>query len=276
MSQPLTHAVEATPNNQILALRVQVRQDVLASNPNIVPPEGTLYKDFEGRLFSKDWLAKFGNYRFIDTDNGRQQSQNPNAKVMGMAAPVEGINGGATLSLLFLPSLSASQRDTPFRTMTSMGNHRWPPILLELALLQERSIPQSNYFVRERYIPDVNEGTRFVQEEFFSDVPYIIPSYEVPIPSSVSYDVSGARGSFPECLHDDITIKGTQTYNLITFLTAGSAFGNLQGQFFPATNFIEWAPYVLSDDQNFQSGYYRKRITVWPPEMPEEITQFQR
>lgn len=291
MSQALTHSIESTPNNQILALRVQVRQDVLVSDPTIIPAEGVLYKDFKGRLFDKALLKNFGNYRFIDTDNGFTQRQNPKEKVMGMSDPVEGINGNATISLFFLPSMTDAQRNTPYRTLTYTGNHRWGPILKFLEIIpnafprstngfvngQAAIISGPSYYVKQGYIPECNEGTKFIEESFFSDIPYQINQQETPVLQSVTYDVPGARGQFEECFHADITIPATQSVSWATFVGDNTSIaisgGQLGGQFFRKTNFTEWAPYVLTDQQKFSAGYSRTRITVIPPPIPRIVVR---
>lgn len=178
---------------------------------------------------------------------------------------------------------TAAERQTPFRTSSKFGNHRWPPILKQLQFIPARDFPitsqlsdgktiyANRYLVREVYIPEVNEGSRFVTEEFISDTKFDIPQYPVPTPTSISYHYLNLRGGFPECLHKKIDIKAlistTASYNG-SVTTAN--YNELQGQVFPATNFTEWAPYVLSDDQDLVGGvWYRKRIRVYPPPMPK-------
>lgn len=282
MSQPITHRLVATPNPQVIALRVDVRQDALVSDPTILPAEGALYRDFPGKILSKDWLAKFGDYKYVNCDNGKPSSPNPDGRPPGVER-TGGIDGNATLSLLFLPTLSQEQRDTAYRTTSSFGNHRWAPILERLDFFADTNFPRAtnrmiggrgavvtgpSYYVRENYRPECNEGSRFTIEEFFSDVPYAVPPYLVPVPRSVSYDVPGARGSFPECLGPDIDIPPFQTANLAFFTgnaNAVNANGSIGGQFFPKTNFQRWSPYVVSDQTHFDNGYVRTRIKVWPP-----------
>jgi len=188
---------------------------------------------------------------------------------------------------------TATERQTPFRTSTKFGNHRWPPILKELSFSLARDFPlvtqapkraqaqdsmqtvfANRYLVREVYIPEVNEGSRFEIEEFTSDTPFDIPQHPVPTTTSVTYNYLNIRGGFPECLHKRIDIG-----NLISTVasygnsTITDTYNELRGQVFPATNFTEWAPYVVSDEQEFVNGvWYRRRIRVYPPAVPETIT----
>lgn len=253
-----TYEILSTPVTGLKSLGVIVDQSVVAETPELLPPEGALYGNIDSRIMPADLSDLWNNYRYVDDKD----------------------LGNGKMMMLFVKVMSDEERNTPFRTISSFGNHRWPPILLSLELLASSTFsgayPQTNYFVREQYIPDVSEGTRFITEEFFSDIPYTIPKYKVPIPQSVSYDVQGVRGSFPECLHDDIRINPTRTFNVITQITGNAPPGTIGGQFFPATNFPEWATYIMSDDSDFQNGYYRKRIRVIPPSMPDPIIRLNR
>ena len=68
-------------------------------------------------------------------------------------------------------------------------------------------------------------------------------------------------------------ISTTAYYNGVTTV---SNYNEVSGQVFPETNFIEWAPYILSDDQELVNGvWYRRRVRVYPPAMPKAITNIQ-
>lgn len=211
---------------------------------------------------------RFGLYVF--TDSGKQEGD-----------------------VVFKYGLPKSQvvANTPFRrTWMKHGNHRWPPILKGIVLLEDNAFPRStnyisngvqgvatgaNYYDRYIYIPDTNEGTRFLLDEFLSPMPFQIPRYRTPVATSVQYSVNGLNGSFPECLHDEITIPATRTATA-TYIggTAFSGNGSVEGQYFPRTNFKSWTPYVVYDSQEQQedSGlWYRQRIRVYPPTLPRAI-----
>jgi len=287
MSQPITHTLHGTPNPSLVALRVQIRQDALVSDPTLLPAEGELYKDFPGRILTKDWMARFSEYVYVNCDDGKPPGPNPDGRPPGVQG-AEGIDGSATLSLLFLPNLTQEQKDTAFRTTTSFGNHRWPPILQALAFFKDHTLPRASfgtrygqgayisgptYYVREIYQCEVNEGSRFILEEFFSDTPFDIPLYPVPVPRAVYFDIPGVRGSFPECIGPEIKIPRTQTASSASYITGNAALasGAISGQRYPATDMEEWEPYVLTDQQDFQNGYIRKRIRVIPPIGNDEL-----
>lgn len=228
-----THKNISTPDPRFTALAVSVNEASVASIGGKFPAVGTLYKDFPTSIVSKDYLKLYANFVYT----GQESSQ-----------------GG--VMLLFGPSMTAQQINTPFRTTNETQNHRWPPILLELKYI----LFNGNYYIRQVYIPEVTEGTKFLTEEFSSPVPFQIPQHPVPLPSSVSYDYA-KRIQFPECLHKKIKI-------------APDGIPSFLWQTFPATNFEDWAPYVLSDTQQYTSGiYYRKRVRVFPPIPPDKYTK---
>jgi len=193
------------------------------------------------------------------------------------------------ISLSFAKPKTDEEKYTPYETGWTFGNFYWHPILDALVFIEDRNFPRftsggkygqnaiisgPTYYVREGYRPSLNEGTRFYKKEYFANTPYIIPSFMVPHPSSVSYDMNGIRGQFPECLHPEINIPSTQTANA-AFIVGDYAVasGALSGQFFPATNFEEREPYTFSADTKPQNGgFYMATITALPPITDDEET----
>lgn len=189
---------------------------------------------------------------------------------------------------LWAPVRTEEEVSKPFRESETFGNHRWPPILRGLQLFPDYSFPNATngpdgkilmaprYYVREIFIPEQNEGTRFIKREFMSHKKFSIPSWPVPEPTSVSYDILGAQGRFPECLHPRIVIPPTRTATAAYSVGDGNsgAAGAISGQIFPATNFEDRAPYFLSDQQTFQNGvWYRSQTQVFPPPELETIVR---
>lgn len=260
-----THKTIPTPNPAFRSLRVIVGEDSYASNGGLIPPEGTLYKDpaFKG-FFAQDYRKEFENFRYVTQDQG---------------------SDGA---LIFVRGMSNNQRTTPYRTLISFGGEFvWDAILKALVFIPERNFGRSTngvrggrgaiisgptYYVRQVYQPRVTRGTRFVTQYFFSDKPYNISSYLVPIPRSVFYDVPGAQGYVPDCLGPEINIPDTQTASA-AFVAGAQSYANgaLKGQHFPETNFEEWTSYFTTDKQDFQNGYVRERTFVIPPLTDDEL-----
>lgn len=260
---PSSHTSIPTPNPTERALLVGVEESAFANNPDILPAIGTAYKDCAKALISKDYEKKWGEYIYTEQRGD--------------------------YGLLFAKNKTVAEANTPFRTTTWFGNHRWPPILQAILIIEDFGAPRSftrisgtelvpaigpSYYDRVVYIPDVSEGTRFVKDEFCGPTQFIIPQTPVPVPTAVDYLLPGGVGrSFPECLHPKILIPPTSTAT--AELVAGAAVGigtSLEGQLFPATNFEEWSPYVLSDTQEITNGvWYRTRIRVFPPGQPDAI-----
>lgn len=246
-----------TPKPSLRSLVVEVPDENLVRLGGELPREGVLYGDNASWkiLFGQDFNLKFSGFRYVKQ--------------------LEDSRAGARL--LFVKSMTDEERNLPFRTTSKFGNHYWHPILKELRFLPVGSFPNTaqtgaatfvsavRYLVRETFIPAMHEGTRFEIDEFFSDTKFSIPQYPVPTPTAISYHFVNLRGGFPECLHRKIDIAA---------LAAVVGASVQEGQVFPATNFIEWQPYYVLDDQDLtDSGYYRQRKRAFPPPQPKVIVR---
>lgn len=260
----ITHRIVKTPNPSVWSLAVTVQADILGTKPDFTPMEGTAYKNFPKWLISSDFLKNWGDYTYVQSEDG---------------------NTPGSVTLLFVKNFTPEENSTPFRTITYFDDHRWPAIMLAIGFPPVQGVNHSHngiingksaiilskmYSERRVIIPEVNEGTLFKKEEFFSNVPFTIPQYDTPVETEVFWDIpNGPHGSFVG-LHPDIPIPHTQV------ATAGIVEGNQseassiqKGQFFPATNFEDWSTYVWKHTQEFQNGYYAVRIWVTPPTQPE-------
>lgn len=269
-----------TPNPSLFGFVVRVPQDKISLEPQLCPQEGDLFKTLGLKNnVSMGWIpdnalatdGRFGLYVYVQKSSDAK-------------------NGN--INFIYGPPRTEEQKNTPYRETTVKRNHPWPPMLLGLVLIPDYTFLRTgkgydpdtneisevvapNYYVREVYVPGVNEGTKMVKREYFSPTKYDIPQTPVPVPTSVSYDINGVRGSFPECLHPKIEIISTRSG--IAQVVAGvvsSVGGALEGQIFPATNFEEWAPYIATDTQELtEAGWYRVQMIAIPPEMPDTIVQ---
>lgn len=179
-----------------------------------------------------------------------------------------------------------AEKNTPYETFTKVGNHYWHPILKQVRFFADRNFPLSTngpdggiilaarLYDRIVHIPSMSEGTLFQHDLFFSATKFQIGQYPTPSPASVSWNYHGSTGSFPECLHPKLVFPPVRTA-FAAYSTGGgavAAFGSANGQVFPATNFEDWQPYVIRDDQEeVEGGWKRVRITVFPPDIPEFI-----
>jgi hypothetical protein len=266
-------AIVRTPNPSKFGFSVTVPQKTIVNNPSAWPEEGSLFKDFpwapDPSLQAEN---RYGLYVYTDC----QSSSSPERD--------------QAITFVFGPYMTDEQKTTPFRTYTESKNHRWPPILQALAIQQDYTFPNATNVVsgtnvgivtaprnypKYVFIPEVNEGSRFVTEEFFSPTKYDIPQSPVPTATSVNVDILDVSLNFPECLHPKIQIPNTRTGDVqVVAGSATGAGGALNGQVFPATNFETWAVYVLTDQQEFTGvGWHRIRVRVFPPALPDAIVR---
>lgn len=269
----IVHDLVPTPNPSELSLVIDVPVSVFAMSNRQMPTastNGVIGDKYASEAFkflvSAAWVKGYGDYVFVDVSKPMPQ----------------------WLRFHFIKEKTAAQRASkePFRSMPSFGNHRWNAILKKLSFFQDNSFPLAATIIKNGqkgtvtaprtydqvvYVPEINEGTLFLEEEFFSDTPFVIPQYEVPIPTAVSYVVpGGASGNFQECLHPKVVIPDLRAGSLVFIGGAQSdSGGNVRGQVFPETNQTGWERYVLSHKQKFEVGYYGYRVTVNPPDEPE-------
>lgn len=188
----------------------------------------------------------------------------------------------------FTRVIGATLESTPYRTTTEFDDHYWPPVLLGVKILEDRTFAMSTkgtdgtdvfaaqQYRREFYIPEVTEGTLFKYEYFVNDTPFVIGQYATPQPGHVSYEYHGVEGTFPSCLHATLIFDPKQTafvkYNAATSTTSIAA-ATLSGQVFPATNFEDWQPYVkkVKTDVVEEVLHLAIKVTVYPPPQPDVV-----
>jgi len=269
-----SHKTTKSPNPKYRCLTVRVAEVKFADAAGILPVEGTLYGSEEFKtFFGADYRKNFANFVYVGQgDDWAGTQKYP--------------DGGGTL--LFAPNIPASEYTLPFRTYKEFKKFYWDPILQAIVFLRDPlpetrgvitgvgagTAQQYTYSPREIYIPGGDIGSMFTFQEYFSPVPFTIPFYQTPVPSSVTYALPGASGGFPNCLHEKIVIPnleaGAATYISGTVSELG---GQISGQIFPETNITEWQYQVVSHTQQFQMGYYAVKVSVIPPEQPETIIQ---
>lgn len=196
--------------------------------------------------------------------------------------------GAGLLTFHFAKPKTDEEKRTPYKSFVErMGNHRWPDILVALAVTTDYSFPRSatiidgnvqgvktapRYRIAEALIPEMNEGTRFLVQEFQAPTVFTIPPYRLPCATSVRITLpDGTTYSHGECLHGDIDIPPLATGQTSLISGAGAAAGGVMGaQKFPASNFSSWRAYWFSDEQVLRDGvWYRRRVRVIPPRRPD-------
>lgn len=269
-----------------LSLEVNVESARFASQPwedklifsNISPTgaviKGAKYQDLIP-LVSVDYQQRFGSFILTGTEN----------RYAGFITLL--FSKDKTSTVLNDPN----NPNTPVRTNAeTKSGHYWHPILKRLDFVPT-SFPYTQinfngggaqviqqaarYVIRQVYIPGTSEGTKFITSIFQAPTQFLIPQWESPVPTEVSFHYVNLSGSFPSCLHKTMTLQsllGTIGYVNSSGPTATPEV--LKGQIFPATNFTGWEEYVLDDSQKLVNGVWvRTQIKVVPPEEPKEITE---
>lgn len=241
-----------TPNPAELAISVTVSGQDLTPERMLTPGVDT-YDDF--KLGTRERVRDFSGYVFTYSEAR------------------EGL-----VTFYFAKNKTNQERNTPFRSLQKVDNFTWHPVLKQIKFLRDNSFPHATqyldgadiklrnaarYYARLVYVPAATEGTLFITEYFFAEVPFNIPQTPVPMAGAVQWHFMDCNGGFQECLHKRIVIGGQRT-------GPGGVAG---GQVFPATNFTQWEPFVTQDTQEFSGGgYLRIRVTVYPPPEPPTIT----
>lgn len=183
---------------------------------------------------------------------------------------------------------TAAERNTPFRTTFGTRQYPWPGVLYSLDIYKTTEFPQTvyngtstisapRYFAKYVFKPTPNVSSVVKIEEYLSDVPYSQAdvTHAQPVPTDINGDFLGLSINFPRCLHPkvvfDNNVPGAQK---ITGQGTVDASGNWNPnkQIFPATNFLDWAPFVIEDDPQLVNGqYYRRKVTIYPPVSPQKV-----
>jgi hypothetical protein len=168
-----------------------------------------------------------------------------------------------------------------------MGNHYWPPILLEVDIARSRMKRAVNtgdatyrgsiYTATPTFIPSADTGTLFrLYESLWPSRPNI-EQHMTPLAGAVHFPLPGSPPfRFGECLHGGIEVDQLiDSEDIIA--TVGSAITSNLGVYsrasFPATNFKTWLPYVLSDKATkiATGAYHRFQIEAIPPFLPRRV-----
>ncbi len=200
--------------------------------------------------------------------------------------------GPGLLTFHFAAPKTEEQKRTPWKSsIQRMGNHRWPDILVALGVTTDYTFPRSatviegneqgvviapRYRIAEALIPEMNEGTRFLVQEFQAPTVFAIPQYRLPCAGAVRFTLpDGTVYAHGESLHDDLELEGLPTSSTTLIGGTGTPSGGTMGsQKFPASNFTRWRPYWFSDEQELRDGvWYRRRVRVIPPRVSKTIFQ---
>lgn len=263
-AQPIKFEVITTPDPNEFAVRVwqDARQVKLSATPIL----GQLYREADQSPYPR--LEDFGNYIYCDSSKE-----------------------GDDLWFYYAKQKTTAQRNTPFRTSFATRQYPWPGVLYSIDIYKTNAFPNAvydgrttktapRYFAKYVYKPTPNVSSVVKIEEYLSDKPYAQAeiTHVQPIPTDINGDFLGFSVNFPRSLHPkvvfDTNVPGAEKiFGQGTVDVDGN--WNPNKQTFPATNFLDWAPFVIEDDVTLVNGqYYRRKITIYPPVgAPKNIIQ---
>lgn len=199
----------------------------------------------------------------------------------------------------FVKHKTEAEKKVPFETEWTSKLWKWPNVLNSLIFVPDNAFPLStnypippnpngsspttgglglafspNLIERMNLTPETLALSVCKIEKFTSDSDWGAAALTHPQPTEgyVSWDFNGAKGSIT-CLHPDIRLPARgKAYTTVVNATVTSAEAApfVPERIFPATNFENWEPFVISDDVVQQNGEYRReRVTIFPPEQNE-------
>ncbi len=189
----------------------------------------------------------------------------------------------------FGKSRTQAERDTPFRTYYTKQNHPWDAVLEDVYPVKSvkrtvanyggSDIPtvEYEYQIRYKYRPAVTVNSLVRVDLYLAEVPWDKAKFrhEQPIPTDVQGSFGGQDVSFPRCLHGTVTFPEALTGGQVVTgvgMQNPPPGRNPAKMIFPATNFPDWAPFVIDDEQEPVDGMYlRQKKTILAPTRPEVV-----
>jgi len=213
-------------------------------NPTNIPATGSTFANWElGQKFRDD-AELWADYVFVDAVN---------------SAP-------GTRAFVFGKKKTAAQKLVPFETYHSAEMYSWPAVVEKIRNVSYED-DGSVYSTQDYAIKSAVSVESVTKVEVFQDAePWAHADlrHRRPIPDDLMLNGSDRPIT---CLHPTITIRigaGLSGTNIGGFVKEDPLRGaNLVK---PATNFTDWAPFVIRDSQKKSSGLWvREKVTIYPP-----------
>jgi hypothetical protein len=189
------------------------------------------------------------------------------------------------------PETGLPRSEVPFNTFETNKRWTWPTVLHSLVFVPDplpliTAVPNqdddkgfSQAFVtqlnpRMEMTPSTTALCVCLVEQFVSDKPWDTVEHPQPVEGVVEWSLPGTSDRIT-CLHsriDTIPVEG-QPYTVVVNATPTRVSPIGQTRVFPATNFEDWEPFVISDEVVRENGvYFRERVTIYPPAPNENTT----
>lgn len=240
---------------------------------------GTLYSDFE-----------IGDRCLVSGDGGANTVTGDSISFgqYVLCGKSRELSPKGAIAFCFGKPKTSDEMVRPFRSTPLSRPHPWPPMVHKIALIKLQGLPHAmpvsdgagnvgtafahRYLARAKVTNGADEGSLFITDEFLSPTPFIIPQLEAPQPQPIITSFMGVEINLGPSLHPRLRLGPVQAGTSVVFSTGESVTGSsVKSQTFEPTNFTEWEPYVLTDDQTFDQSlglWRRTRVTVHPPIPP--------
>jgi len=216
--------------------------------PSNIPVVGTRWRDWELGQKDREIDPEWRDYVFVDTVD---------------AAP-------GRRAFVFGKLKSEADADVPFESYFDNEFWRWPTVVKQIYKLGVVTAFNSGASVtstlgqnRNIVIKPAAEVESMIKvERFLNAVPWSQAKmrHRKPITDDLGTLVR-------DCLHNDVTLTtetGVSNNSITTWIDP--VLGMQVVMFFPATNFTDWAPFVLRDWQKQVNGMWvREKVTIYPP-----------
>jgi hypothetical protein len=283
MSTPPTRPIPSARQFELLPTRDPSRPSFRISEssqtfqPENVPFQGQAFGDCRGLIVSRGQQSLFRKYTY------QYMSKEGDTLWFYFCFPysTEVSADGTPLN------------EIPFNTFYTNKRWSWPAVLHALTFVKDEYFPAAvqapdprnpgtimsvfypRVYPRKVFTAPANALCRCLVEQFCSDTPFPPSANIQPTPDTVEWDFPTSRGGIT-CLHPRIEIpsRGNE-YAVVTNGTRSSvpASGN-NTRIYPATNFRNWEPFIISDEVVRENGvYFRERVTIYPPAQNRKVIE---
>ena len=219
--------------------------------PSNVPAVGTRWRDWELGQKHRTIDSEWNDYVYVDSREA----------------------GPGQRGFVFGKNKSAAELLVPFESYWDNEFYSWPEVLTQTLPYRTAFVstyPSSisttfaNYL--DYFVKSPAEVESLVKiERFQNAIPW--PESSLRHRKPITSDVKFAGGTVVQnCLHGKIVVPSVVPGTSTTQLNVDPDTGSLMAREYPATNFTDWAPFVLRDGQKQINGMWvREKVTIYPP-----------